>query len=228
MVSLAQLLARHRCLLVLDAASARVQVGLLRADAPAVWQTSADEAGHALFSLTDAVLRSAGAQLADIGAFVFCTGPGSMLGVRTVAMALRTWQTLEARPVYTYTSLPLLARQIAAAEPGLPFAVISDARRDSWNCVRVDPAGEVSPLMRVTSTEVAAFSGTIFCPTAFRSFAPAPAPARDFPYDVAAALAQFESVALFAPTDAPDAFQHEAPEYKKWSAQVHSAANATK
>ena len=45
MSSLRQLLAQHGTLLVLDAASARVQVGLLRADASAAWATSEEEAG---------------------------------------------------------------------------------------------------------------------------------------------------------------------------------------
>jgi len=213
---------------VLDAASTRVQVGLLSADAPEIWQSSPDEAGHAIFALTADVLRLAGRTLADVEAFVFCTGPGSMLGVRTVAMALRTWQTVGPREVYTYTSLPLLARQIATVEQSRPFAVISDARRERWNCVVVDATGTPSPLTRAAQADLSTFAGPVYSPTAFRAFAPSPAAARDFPYEVRAALSFTRTADLFERTDAPDAFQHEAPEYKKWSAQVHSAANATK
>src|SRR4051812_17470625 len=117
MPSLTQLLLAHRSLLVLDAASTRIQVGLLQANAPARWQAIDAEAGSALFNGTDAVLKAAGQQLSNVDAFAFCEGPGSMLGVRTVAMAIRTWQVLRARPAYAYQSLAVagcFARQTVA------------------------------------------------------------------------------------------------------------------
>src|SRR3954466_7183961 len=107
MSSLTQLLTAHRSVLVLDAASPWMQVGLLQANTPARWQVAEAEAGSALFKGVDAVLKSAGGQLADVDAFVFCEGPGSMLGVRTAAMAIRTWQVLRARPAYAYHSLAI-------------------------------------------------------------------------------------------------------------------------
>src|SRR5262245_13128819 len=100
MASLAQLLASHRRILVLDAASARVQVGLLRTREEAVWHVADEEAGKALFAGTSALLDRAGLCLDELDAFVYCEGPGSMLGIRTVAMTLRTWTTIRARPVY--------------------------------------------------------------------------------------------------------------------------------
>src|SRR5258708_30764565 len=106
MSSLTQLLASHGRLLVLDASSTRVQVGLLRTGIPALWRGFDAEAGTGNFAGTEAVLQEAGSMLADIGAFVFCEGPGSMLGTRTVAMALPTWQVLKPRPAYAYQSLP--------------------------------------------------------------------------------------------------------------------------
>lgn len=225
MASLAQLLAQHGCILVLDAASTRIQVGLLRAGQAAVWRTSGDESGKALFALTDDLLRAASLTLADVRAFAFDTGPGSMLGIRTAAMTLRTWQTLGARPTYAYFSLALLAHQLAARGTARPFAVISDARRDTWHLVAADASG-ITPLpRRATAAEVTAFAGDVFLPTEFRAFSPAPRATRDVGFDVAAVFAELPDVDLFTATDAPDAFQHEAPEYKKWTAEVHSAAS---
>jgi len=226
MASLAQLLAHHDCILALDAASTETQVGLLHRAGPPVWHRSTDEAGKSLFKLTDACLQETGLRLDAVRAFLFCAGPGSMLGIRTAAMALRTWQALAPRPVYRYESLALLARELASAGHPAPFSVIADARRDTWHTVTVDATGRVLPLQRVPTAELSARPETIWRPTAFRAWSQLPRAASDCPYDLAAILARHPDADWFELTDAPDAFQHEAPDYKKWSAQVHSAATA--
>ncbi|MBA3850483.1 MAG: peptidase M22 [Opitutus sp.] len=225
MASLAQLLASHGCILVLDAASTQMQVGLLRHDAPAVWHRSTDEAGKAAFALTDACLRDAELTLADVRAFAFCSGPGSMLGVRTVAMALRTWQALAPRPAFQYESLHLLALELARVGAARPFTVIADARRDTWHVSAVDAAGAVAPLRRVPAAELAAATGDLWQPPALRTWSKPPRAARPCDYDLPHLFAQHAGADVLHAAAMPDAFQHEAPEYKKWSARVHSAAS---
>lgn len=226
MLSLAQLLAHHGCVLVLDAASTTVHVGLLRAGQPAIWRSSADEAGRAVFQLTETCLSDASLKLAAVRAFVYCSGPGSMLGVRTVAMALRAWQALEARPAFAYLSLPLLAHELAHSGAPRPFVVIADARRDTWHAVNVSAQGGIGALQRTPSADLAAGTSTLYQPAAFRAWASAPRTAQACDYDLPHLLERHGNVPLLHETPAPDAFQHEAPEYKKWSAQVHSAATA--
>ena len=224
MATLSQLLAAHDCILAVDAASTTVQVGLLRADQPPLWRASPEEAGKALFALADEVLRAAGLTLADVRAFVFDAGPGSMLGVRTVAMALRTWQALAPRPAYQFQSLTLLAHDLAGT--GQSGAVIADARRDTWHVVEFAAPDRITPLRRVPTVELAASATSLWQPTAFRAWSQSPRAVQDCAFELAALFAAHADADLFAATDAPDAFQHEAPEYKKWSAQVHSAATA--
>ncbi len=230
MPSLNQLLTQHGCLLVLDATSAQVQVGLLRPTRPAIWHVATTEAGTGLFAGTEACLRDAGVGIGDVGAFIFCEGPGSILGIRTVAMAIRSWQTINTRPcpAFLYQSLSLLAHELARNITAVPCAVITDARRETWNCVVIDTHRATSPLQRLAATDTAALPGTLWQPSAFRAWAQPPRPTQDCAYDVAALLAAHANAELFAPTDAPDAFQHTAPDYKKWSAQIHSSAAATK
>ena len=223
MPSLTQLLADHRRLLVLDAASAGVQVGLVRSDAPARWHRTDDEAGTGIFAGTDALLREAGLKVADLGAFVFCEGPGSMLGTRTIAMALRTWQVLKPRPAYAYQSLAVAGRYAWTQTPRAR-AVIADARRDTWHVQVVGADGTLPPLQRMAANELPA--GELLTPENFRAWAPPPRPAAQCSYDLAKIFAALGTDDLFRPVAAPDAFQHEAPEYKKWSASVHSAATA--
>lgn len=224
MATLAQLLANHDGILVMDAASTTVQVGLLRPGQQPLWRSSTDEAGKALYTLADELLRSAGLTLADIRAFVFDTGPGSMLGVRTAAMALRTWQALAPRPAYQFQSLSLLAHELACS--GHTGAVIADARRDTWHVVEFTAPARVVPLRRVPSAELAASATPLWQPSAFRAWSQPPRAAQDCAFDLATLFAAHAHADLFTATEAPDAFQHEAPEYKKWSAQVHSAATA--
>lgn len=225
MATLAQLLASHGCILVLDAASTRLQVGFLRRDRPAIWRRAEGEAGKALFALTDACLREAELTLADVRAFAFCAGPGSMLGVRTVAMALRTWQTLAPRPTFQFESLHLIALDLARAGHPRPFAVIADARRDSWHALEVHADATLAPLRRVPAAELAGATHDLWQPTPLRAWSPPPRVTRACDYDLAPLLAQHADADVFHVTSAPDAFQHEAPDYKKWSAQVHSAAS---
>lgn len=224
MATLAQLLATHDCILVIDAASTTVQVGLLRTGQPPLWRSSPDEAGKALFTLADDVLRSTGLTLADVRAFAFDAGPGSMLGVRTAAMALRTWQALAARPAYQFQSLALLASELART--GQSGAVVADARRDTWHVVEFTAPDRVMALRRVPSADLAATATPLWQPAAFRAWSQPPRATQDCAFDLAALFTAHASADLFTATDTPDAFQHEAPEYKKWSAQVHSAATA--
>lgn len=223
MARLSQLLAAHGSILVLDAASQRVQVGLLQAGKPALWQASPEEAGRSVFAQTEAVLGQAGLEIGQIGAFCFCEGPGSMLGTRTVAMVLRTWLTLKSRPAYSYQSLALAARFAWSQQAaGRDLAVIADARRDTWHCQPISAGGSLPPMQRLPAVDLPA--GEVLMPEHFRAWAVLPRAAATCTYDLAAILPAVMDGDHFTATDEPDAFQHAAPEYKKWTAQAHSAA----
>lgn len=224
MPSLPQLLTNHGCLLVLDAASMNTQVGLLHAGSLALWDSTAKEAGTAIFTGTESVLHHTGCAFADIGAFIFCAGPGSMLGTRTIAMALRTWQVVCPRPVYAYQSLAVAAHHEWTQHPGRRFSVIADARRDTWHCQPVEADGRMAALQRVPAIGMP--PGELVTPENFRSWAPPPRPAAPCRYDLATIFPALGDGDYFQASTAPEAFQHEAPEYKKWSAQIHRGAPA--
>lgn len=225
MASLAQLLASHERILVADAASGRFQTGLLCAGQPARWRRSAAEAGKALFQDSAALLAEAGLRLDDITALAYCTGPGSMLGIRTVAMALRTWNTLRPRPVYAYQSLAVAARAAWRRNPRA-FAVIADARRETWHCQPIAADGTLAPLARLPAAALPA--GEWLTPEDFRAWAAPTRPTATCAYELATLFPTIAEDDLFAETATPDVFQHEAPEYKKWSAQTHSAESVSR
>jgi len=224
MSSLTQLLMSHRRILVLDATSANTQVGLLQADESALWYRVPEEAGTAVFTGSESLLGQAGIPFADLGAFIFCAGPGSMLGTRTVAMALRTWQVLRERPVFSYQSLAVAAHHEWTLKSGRGFAVITDARRDTWHCQSIAADGTIAALQRLPGADLP--SGECVTPENFRTWAPLPRPAAVCSYDLARIFPALKDGDFFTATAAPDAFQHEATEYKKWSAQIHRRASA--
>jgi tRNA threonylcarbamoyladenosine biosynthesis protein TsaB len=207
MPSLRQLLVTHAPLLLIDAASTRVQVGLLGASGPARWAALDGEAGVAVFT----GIAQLGVDPAAVGAFVFCEGPGSILGIRTAAMAIRTWQTLAPRPAFAYGSLALVAAALGRDD----VAIVADARRDSWHFQKLG-----GPLRRLPTAELA---GELIMPENFRHWTPLPAGLQRTPYDVAALLAAGPDAPLFRETDAPDAFLHEDPSYATWTPQIHRA-----
>src|SRR4051812_19637711 len=129
MPSLRQLLAAHAPLLVLDAASARVQVGWFGGGDPidARWESADEEAGTGVFRCIERL----GVDVNVARAFVFCDGPGSVLGIRTTAIAVRTWCALAPRSVFSYHSLALVAESLG--RDGV--TVISDARRELWHAL---------------------------------------------------------------------------------------------
>ncbi|MSU25492.1 MAG: peptidase M22 [Opitutus sp.] len=207
MPSLRQLLAAHAPLLLIDAASARVQVGWLTGEGAARWENSDATAGIGIFR----GVESLGINVRDAGAFLFCEGPGSVLGIRTSAMALRTWCVIAPRPVFAYGSLALTAHALGRGDT----TVIADARRDSWHCFQL---GGV--LRRVPTAELA---GELALPENFRHWSPLPAGVARVPYSLAEMLRRVADVELFHATDAPDAFLHEEPSYATWTPKIHRA-----
>ena len=200
---------RHDSVLVIDAASAVIQVGLLDPGSAGKWATSSEESGIGVFQCIERLAINP----QSAGAFVFCEGPGSVLGIRTVAMALRTWAMLKPRPIYTYTSLALVAHALGRGEAG----VIADARREAWHHYQIGRG-----LRRVAAAEL---SGEIVMPENFRHWSPLPPGVTRVPYLLAEffMLPHVTEADLFRLTEAPDAFLHEEPSYVTWTPQIHRA-----
>jgi tRNA threonylcarbamoyladenosine biosynthesis protein TsaB len=202
-----ELIAEHSPALLLDASSARVQVGWIERGSKSRWQSADGEAGVAIFQCIEQMGRNP----ADAVSFIFCDGPGSILGIRTTAMAIRTWNVLSRRPVYAYASLALLAHALDDTET----TVIADARREAWHAYRMG-----HPLRRVRTGEL---QGQLIMPENFRHWSPLPPNVRIVPYSVAELLARVPEVELFRSTESPDAFLHEEPRYVTWQPQIHRA-----
>ncbi len=207
MPSLRELLSSHGSILVMDAASARIQVGLVAAEETTRWACSNHEAGRGVFECVEAL----GIDQASIGALVFCAGPGSILGIRTTAMLVRTWNILHPRSSYSYSSLNLVAHAIKRTD----VSIIADARRESWHCQTLG-----SPIKRVASEDL---RGELIMPAGFRHWSTLPDNLAMTSYDLAQLLPTIEDADLFSINESPDAFTHSEPSYKTWTPQIHRA-----
>jgi tRNA threonylcarbamoyladenosine biosynthesis protein TsaB len=196
--------------LVIDAASSLVQVGVLEPGDTARWATSSEESGIGIFQCLERLEVSP----REVASFIFCEGPGSVLGIRTAAMALRTWRILKPRPVFAYCSLALVAHSLE----GSGATVIADARRDSWHHFRIGGS-----LGRLTVVEPA---DNLVMPENFRHWSPLPAGVRIVSYCLSTLIPKVADRDLLHETDSPDAFLHEEPSYARWTPQVHRAPTA--
>lgn len=214
MRSLRQILRQYGPVLLLDAASTRVSVGWIHPDGSARWAESEAEAGTGLFQS----LRDLGVKPDEAGAFVFCEGPGSILGIRTAATILRTWNALRERPTWCYRSLEL----VAAAEPAPGRTVICDARRQSWHVLIPDISNPPGRLTRIATAELSA--GNLITPAGFRQWSTGPAaPPVVVPYEPARLTRDLMDAELLRAAPQPDAYLPEDPSYVTWSPQVHRA-----
>lgn len=235
MPSLRQLLDAHPVLLVVDTCSTRADAALwlnhsadratdttARAFSPSHHSSVEGEAAQALPRAVASVLSAAGLGVAQLDAVAFCTGPGSVLGIRLAAASVRVWRTV--RPglaVYGYLSLPLLATHPDARG----CTVVADARRETWHAVRPVSHARVE---RIPSASLAT-AGALVTPASFRRWSALPAnnPPRELPYDPAQLIASAPDTDLFNPEPDPDAFMHEQPSYATWNPQVHQPPHFT-
>lgn len=197
--------------LLLDAAASPVQVGLIRPSGEAGWSTPPGEPGVAVFQ----ALEELGANLSKVRGWIFCEGPGSILGIRTVAMALRSWTLLHPAPVHRYLSLAVLAHALGKPAAG----IIADARRETWHHQR---AGE--PLRRLPTRDL---QPPLFLPATFRTWSKLPAGVQVTPYDWTQMLPRVWDADLLRPAAAPDAFLPEDPSYVAWTPRIHQAPAAS-
>lgn len=119
-------------LLVMDASVLRdTQVGIFVKNKWLLCEHSANAPLQSLFFLVEGVLQYAGLTIVDIGSYVFCQGPGSLLGIRLAAMAIRTWKAIDKndkKPVYGYSSMAALQCMVSSK--------VKKSDRDSTYLVR--------------------------------------------------------------------------------------------
>ena len=104
---------------------------------------SPDGALEGLFGCVEVALAEAKLQLSDIRSFALCVGPGSVLGIRIAALAVRSWSALEPRPIFVWESLAGIARSALTAGEKGPFLVAVESRLKRWHALEVSADGSL-------------------------------------------------------------------------------------
>ena len=104
---------------------------------------SPDGALEGLFGCVEVALAEAKLKLSDIRSFALCVGPGSVLGIRIAALAVRSWSALEPRPIFVWESLAGIARSALVAGEKGPFLVAVESRLKRWHALEVSIDGSL-------------------------------------------------------------------------------------
>ncbi|WP_309398239.1 hypothetical protein [Cerasicoccus maritimus] len=207
-------------LLVIDAASPRCFVGIWQSGAWLANASPETPALEGLFAGVEQILCDAKLTLADLGGFVHAEGPGSILGIRLSAMAIRTWRTLPAyadKPVWAYGSLQFVAAAYQAAHGGAPVNAISEFRHGRWNLLT---AG-AETVIAVEDAALADVPEPLIYFRQRKSWKPAPSHAQEWAPQMADCAPVLTTPGLLRPIDAPDVFIAEEAVFQKWSAERH-------
>jgi tRNA threonylcarbamoyladenosine biosynthesis protein TsaB len=191
------------------------------------WLACSETGGAALESLfptVEATLKAAQLSLADLRSFIYCEGPGSVLGLRLCAMAIETWSRLypQSAHYYAYNSLQLTAALICADAPDLDNALlVSDWKKGAWNAVAIKDgqpgATEVADDAMITS-----WTGPLYHLPQRKGWQKPPANATPVAYSPNRLP---ETWHLPTPTKGVELYASGINVFKKWTPERHRAPN---
>lgn len=208
--------------LVLDASHPDVSVGLIRNGEWLALKSDKAPALNALFSLTQSCLEEAAITLEQVGAFIYCKGPGSMLGLRVAAMAIRTWMHLVPNAeILSYSSLDLARRARLLEKPESSFEIIADWKKTAWHWMD-SSSGTIGSkgtdeLQDNTDTPLLYISQRKGWKSPPEHATPITYSIEKLPKIVA------KQPDFLTETEIPEAFQHSEPEFQKWTPKRHGA-----
>ena len=213
--------------LFLDASGVTVRAGVWQNARWLGWRESEAPALEAIFAQVRGVLAKAQLPLDKIDGYLYVEGPGSVLGLRLAAMAIRAWQTDEAarsggtiKPVLACGTLPLAAALALAGGTPPPFAVFTEARQGHWHVLDVKegespPDGDKEP-REVGENGLPA--GALFHLPARKAWHQPPSQAQPMSASLRDHPEILSHLNLFRPVETPTPYAGHPPEYKKWVA----------
>lgn len=213
--------------LVIDGSSTCFFAGVLGNDGK--WlasRTATEPALESLFKTVDAVLDEACIDLEQIQAYIYCEGPGSVLGLRLCSMAIETWRRLQPNPpkVYAYNSLSLtvagLLDQITTAEAGL---LVSDWKKDTWNSMQIHRDAINVNVSPISSEELTDWQGPIYHLPARKGWQRPPEGAIELSYAPKQLAKLLSTPGLVRETGRVELYQSGINTFRKWTPERHRA-----
>ena len=211
-------------LLVTDCSCPGARVGILVKSGWLGYRNKSGETGAALFQAVKEVLNESGLSLNQLAGFAYCEGPGSTLGIRINAMALRTWISLAEQPplLFSFKSLEAAVCMIRETESNKDaIAVFSDFRKESWNVCLSDHVGQYSPIEIIELTALASLEQDQYF-VQQRIHSPGRPPnSRSINYDLDPLASSDQFIKLLKLREQPTVFQTSTTTFKKWVPERH-------
>ena len=209
------------CLVLDGSARQGVRVGVFQGGRWVAEAVSAEGALEATFACAEQALSKVGLRLAEVRSFAVCVGPGSMLGIRVTAMAVRTWAVLQPREIWVWEPLVALAGALRQRGIGEGFSVVAESRLKRWHVVSVDERGLPGPARECEPEQLAGLSGRIF---SVSPLVPSVAPTAQVVPDAWAELPPvFAQGGVLRLEPNPEAL-NAAADFATWSGERHRAA----
>ena len=220
------MLPSNKASLVIDSSGIAVFAGLL--DAERGWLAKAERDGgplEELFPVIEAVMTESGLSLKDIGNYIYCMGPGSVLGIRLCAMAIETWSRLypNSAHYYKYNSLQLSAHALLHATPDLKDAlIVSDWKKGAWNALYVR-GGQVGATEVINDDALTDWQNLTYHLPQRKGWQCPPAKVQTLNYDPSILDAIHDAEDLLQITDRIELYSSGINTFKKWTPTRHQA-----
>ena len=151
--------------LVIDGSGSTVFVGVLTEGQR--WLSQSSQTGsplEQLFPTVESALEDAGLKLSTVKSYLYCEGPGSILGLRLCAMAIETWSRLypDSAHLFSYNSLQLCAQLLKKdTELTANVLLVSDWKKGAWNAIQINK-GTISPTTVADDAAISDWDGVVY------------------------------------------------------------------
>ncbi len=213
--------------LVVDGSGTSVFTGVLGADGDWLAESKQDVAPlEGLFPSVEESLRKAGLQFGDIRSYLYCEGPGSVLGLRLCAMAVETWTRLfpESANLFSYNSLHLTAAALQEASPDIDRAlIVADWKKGAWNSIVISD-GKIGPTEVIDDSSLAASDCPLYHLPQRKGWQAPPAGAIELSYTPSALSRVQTWPSLLKSTERIELYSSGINTFQKWTPTRHRAA----
>jgi hypothetical protein len=139
--------------LFLDCSGPGVKIGLLCEAGWLHYQYSPVPALEAVSAEMEKLLKHTDTQWEAIRETIFCSGPGSQLGLRVGAISLQAWHTTSGMQLRTFALMPA-AGFLLVQQHHRDFLLVAPARKGEWHRIQFQDGKPVSAASTVAITDI--------------------------------------------------------------------------
>ncbi|WP_269527065.1 hypothetical protein [Coraliomargarita parva] len=213
--------------LVVDGCGNSVYAGVLGHHGE--WKSQSISTGAPLEQLFPAVenaLQEAELSVDGLGSFIYCQGPGSVLGLRLCAMAIETWRRLgvASRPCFAYNSLTLTAELLKKDRAPDEALLFADWKKGAWHAVEFK-AGMADACHVMDDATLQAYGGQRFHLPQRKGWQAAPDGAVPLAYEPQRLHEVLFVDGLLRRTEGVELVTSSAAQFTKWVPERHRASS---